>query len=299
MRNRDEAFGRSGVSHWAVLMPKRLMIWTQALILALAACPLPAGLLAVALTSAAGCRLGENSPIPCVVFGHDFGGLLYGMASSIRFVALTIPLAVLAVIVWRIVLYFKSARRIEINDRQDAVRKFPGPLTIGPPLKGHRLRLFGAAFLTIVCSAFDTTTIPAATFFGVVTMMIVVKLVPGSHTLRLDVGGFEITRWFRTRRFLWSEVSDFAAYNAIVWRFVAFKERQRHLGIFDKISAPLMNGRNRLMPNCYGAQPNELARLMTSWRSSALPGTEQTERARTSTRTPLKQPRARRRLLSY
>jgi len=165
-------------------MPKHLTIWTQALILALGACPLPAALLAAILTSAAGCQLGETAPVPCVVLGHDFGQLLYEMATSIRFVALTIPLAILALIVWRIVLHFTSRqteptsdrRQVKIKDSKDTILKFPGPVTIGPPLKGRMMWLFGAALLTILFANVDTTTIPITVFFGIVTMIMVAKL---------------------------------------------------------------------------------------------------------------------------
>jgi hypothetical protein len=303
------------------MMPERLTIWAQALILALGACPLPAGLLAVALTSAAGCQLGENSPIPCVVLGHDFGHLLYDMATSNRFAALTIPLAVLALIVWRIVLYFTSRhteptggrRQIKIKDSQDSALKFPGPLMIGLSLKGHLLWLFGTACLTMLFAG-DTTIILATTFFGVVTMMIVVKLLPGSRTLRLDAGGFETTHWFRTRRFRWSEVTDFAVWGTDHRGLVTFKDKTQRLGIFGRISAALMGGRNNVLPNGYAA-PADLARVMNTWRNSALSATKRTgaestaqsmeaglsqktsECSRANIRAPLKQLRARRRLL--
>jgi hypothetical protein len=300
-------------------MPNRLTIWMQALILALGACPLPAGLLAVALTSAAGCQLGENTPIPCVVLGHDIGGLLYEMANSIRFVALTIPLAVSALIVWRIVLYFTSrhtepaAGRRQMTNK-DGLPKFPGPLTIGPPLKGHLIWLFVAACLTVLSVDHDTTAILMTAFFGVVTMLIVVKLLPGSRTLRLDASGFETTLWFRTRRFRWSEVSSFAVWGSDRWGRVTFKDKTRRPGFFDKMSTALMGARNNVLPNSYAA-PLELAHLMNTWRNSALNATKRAdaeatagpveaalsqqtpERSRTSVRAPLRQLRARRRLL--
>jgi hypothetical protein len=303
-------------------MPKRLMIWTQALILALGACPLPAGLLALIFTSAAGCQLGESSPIPCVVLGHDFGHLLYEMATSMRFVVLTIPLAVLALIVWRIVLYFTSRhteatdgrRQIKIKDSRDGLLKFPGPLTIGPPLKGRLLWLFGAACLTMLSVGHDTTAILATALFGVVTMMIVFNLLPGSRTLRLDASGFETARWFRTRRFRWSEVSNFAVWGSDSGGLVTFKDKTQRLGIFGKMNAALMSGRNNVLPNSFAA-PHELARLMNTWRHSALSAIKRTgaeatagqaqtgvsqktsERPGTSIRAPLRQLRARRRLL--
>jgi hypothetical protein len=160
----------------------------------------------------------------------------------------------------------------------------------------------------------DTTAILATAFFGVVTMMMVVKLLPGSRTLRLDASGFETTRWFRTRRFRWGEVSNFAVWGSDNAGFVTFKDKTQRLGIFGKMSAALMSGRNNVLPNSFAA-PHELARLMNTWRHSALstitrPGAEATagqaqagvsqkasERPGTSIRAPLRQLRARRRLL--
>jgi hypothetical protein len=298
-------------------MPKHLTIWTQALILALGACPLPAALLAAILTSAAGCQLGETAPVPCVFLGHDFGQLLSEMATSIRFVALTIPLAILALIVWRIVLHFTSRqteptsdrRQVKIKDSKDTILKFPGPVTIGPPLKGRMMWLFGAALLTILFANVDTTTIPITAFFGIVTMIMVAKLLPGSCTLRLDASGFETTRWFRTRRFRWSDVSAFAVRGSSSAGFVTFNDNRLRLGFFGRLSAAVLGGRNNVLPNSYAA-PDYLARLMNSWRKSALHATKQTgaeaatarveagpwqktsERLGTSIRAPLRQLRA-------
>jgi len=258
-------------------MPKHLTIWTQALILALGACPLPPGLLGMALTSAAGCQLGENAPIPCVVHGHDVGPLLYAMAASIRYAALTIPLAILALIVWRIALYFvnrhtESAggrQQIQMDDSREARLKFPGPLTIGPPLRGRLFWLFVAACLTMICASIDTTTIGTADFIGVVTMAMVVKLLPGSHTLRLDASGFETTRWFYTRRYDWSDVSDFAVWGFNGWLVVTFNDNRLRPGIFGRMRPALMDGRNAVLPNSYAAA-EDLARFMKTWRNSAL-----------------------------
>jgi hypothetical protein len=298
-------------------MPKHLTIWTQALILALGACPLPAALLAAILTSAAGCQLGETAPVPCVVLGHDFGQLLYKMATSIRFAALTIPLAILALIVWRIALHFTSRhteptsgrRQVKIKASQDTILEFPGPITIGPPLKGRMMWLFGAAFFTMLSATSEAKMILTTAFFGVATMIMVAKLLPGSCTLRLDASGFETTHWFRTRRFRWNDVSAFAVRGFSSPGFVTFNDNRLRLGFFGRLSAAVLGGRNNVLPNSYAA-PDYLARLMNSWRKSALHATKQTgakaatarveagpwqktsERPGTSIRAPLRQLRA-------
>jgi hypothetical protein len=85
-------------------MLKRLMTWALALILLLGALPLVSMLLALLFGSAFDCGINEGFVQPCVVFGHDFGGLLYPMALAGWFAMFTIPLAGLALIVWLIVL---------------------------------------------------------------------------------------------------------------------------------------------------------------------------------------------------
>jgi hypothetical protein len=59
--------------------------------------------------------------------------------------------------------------------------------------------------------------------------------------------GFETTRWFRTRRFRWSEVSNFAVWGSDSAGFVTFKDKTQRLGIFGKTNAALMSGRNNVL----------------------------------------------------
>jgi hypothetical protein len=97
-------------------MLKRSMIWALAIILTLGGLPLVSMLLALGFADAFDCGINEGSVQPCIVFGHDFGGLLYPMALSGWFAMFTIPLAGLALIVWLIVLivlffFFKHRRR--------------------------------------------------------------------------------------------------------------------------------------------------------------------------------------------
>ena len=63
-------------------MPKRMMIWALALILLFGAFPLLTLVSAVLFASAFGCQLDEGSIHPCIVLGHDSGGLLYQWRSA-------------------------------------------------------------------------------------------------------------------------------------------------------------------------------------------------------------------------
>ena len=85
-------------------MLKRWMIWALAIILLFGALPEVLTQLAALFTSAFGCSLNEGSVQPCVVMGLDFGYLMYAMGLSFWFGMFTIPPAILALIVWLIVL---------------------------------------------------------------------------------------------------------------------------------------------------------------------------------------------------
>ena len=74
-------------------MIKKLMVWALAMILLFGALPLISLLLAMMIALPFDCRLDEGSVHPCVIFGLDFGGLLYAMAVSGWFAMFTIPLA--------------------------------------------------------------------------------------------------------------------------------------------------------------------------------------------------------------
>jgi hypothetical protein len=320
---RDPAFEQRSLTASDGAMLKRLEVGAQALIVALGACPLLPGLLGVALNSAAGCQLSDTAPIACVVLGHDVGSLLYGMATSVRFAVYTLPLAILAVFVWRIVLYFTNRhRRIEVKNSKDAVLKFPEPLTIGPPMRGHRFWLVLSALIAVgfannaTLPPFDKTSILVTVFFGVVTMIIVAKLIPGSTTLTLDANGFETTRWFWRRRFRWNDVSGFSAWGSGESAFVAFKDKTLRLGPFGKLRAALSGGANRYLFGAYGTSTDELAWLLRRWQRSALRAAKQAQAEATagqveaappqktsvpiirSVRALLKELRPRRRLLS-
>ena len=92
-------------------MLKQRMIWALAIILLFGAFPLLSTLLAVLFASAFGCTLHEGFVNPCVVFGIDFGDLLYPMGLAAWFAIFTVPLAGLALLVWLVVLVVLLLKR--------------------------------------------------------------------------------------------------------------------------------------------------------------------------------------------
>jgi hypothetical protein len=65
-------------------------------------CALPAVCVvgASVIAGAQGCALNEGSVNPCVVAGHDVGGLLYGMFLMGWGALFTIPIAALLLVFW-------------------------------------------------------------------------------------------------------------------------------------------------------------------------------------------------------
>jgi hypothetical protein len=80
------------------------MIWVLAVILLFGVLPLLSLLLALAIALPFGCSLDEGSVHPCLIFGIDFGALVYSMSVSARFVMFTIPLAGVALVFWFVVI---------------------------------------------------------------------------------------------------------------------------------------------------------------------------------------------------
>ena len=84
-------------------MVRRAMIWALAVIVLFGVSPLLSLLLALAIALPFGCSLDEGSVHPCLIFGLDFGALLYSMSVSAWFVMFTIPLAGVALVFWFVV----------------------------------------------------------------------------------------------------------------------------------------------------------------------------------------------------
>jgi hypothetical protein len=167
-----------------------------------------------------------------------------------------------------------------IPDGEYGVPQFPGPRIFFPsPAKWLKLTL-GSGLLTAIGIAMMLDAASFGVFvtasFGVGTLLGLTMLLPGANSLRLDGEGFEITKFFfRRQRYNWLDVSDFAVWEMSRNRFVVFKAEKPRLGIYERISAAMTDGRNGYLPDTYGMVANDLAELMTNWRNSAIKATKQ------------------------
>jgi hypothetical protein len=88
-----------------------LVYWiVLALIVLLAVLPLLSALGAGAVASANGCALDEGSVHPCIIGGADWGEALYSFGVLGWLMLASLPLGVVALIVWLIVLLIHRAR---------------------------------------------------------------------------------------------------------------------------------------------------------------------------------------------
>lgn len=159
---------------------------------------------------------------------------------------------------------------------EDGVPRFPGPHTLFSSRKKWLRPALGTAFFAAVGIAM---ILKGALFVGIFvtassgigTMTGAMMLLPGASSLRLDESGFEVTKFFFLRqRYCWCDLSDFVAWEMIRKYIVVFKAAKPRLGVYEKINAALAGGRNGYLPDTYGMAANDLVRLMTSWRNSAI-----------------------------
>ena len=82
---------------FAVSIPNKGNSWIVLYLLAVlfTVGPILSVLIAGAIASAAGAKLDESGPHPCMIFGSDFGGLLYTMFGAGWFGLVTIPIGLL------------------------------------------------------------------------------------------------------------------------------------------------------------------------------------------------------------
>jgi hypothetical protein len=74
-------------------------------------------------------------------------------------------------------------------------------------------------------------------------MIGVMMLLPDASSLRLDGGGFEITKFFFLRqRNSWRDVSDFVVWAMIGNGMVVFKAEKPRLGVYEPINAAMAGG---------------------------------------------------------
>ena len=84
-------------------MIKRLMVLVLALIVLFGALPVVATVAASAVAGMIGCTLDKGGAHACVLFGRDIGGALHTMYVSGWFAKVTIPVAVMVLVVWGVV----------------------------------------------------------------------------------------------------------------------------------------------------------------------------------------------------
>jgi hypothetical protein len=174
----------------------------------------------------------------------------------------------------------------DVTDYKDILARFPGPITLVPSREKWWSLTVLAAFFTFLSALMLTLLSPAVGFRGDMILMLgialcgfgtvigVFMLLPGGVSLRLDLDGFEITRFFHKQRFNWNEVSDFD-----IWIFkddglVLFKAAKSRLSGFEKLNAALSGGRNGYLPDTYGLVAEDLLRIMKTWQNLATNATK-------------------------
>jgi hypothetical protein len=155
----------------------------------------------------------------------------------------------------------------------DILARFPGPVTLHPSLKRWGLIFAGSALFAIGgewmirSGAFGGWLV--LIFFGAVTVIAAVAMLPGAGALTLDAAGFEVTSLYRHSRTRWQEASDFTAARIPPsrQRFVVFNHTRtgRRLAAVNKFIA----GRSASLPDTYGLSSDDLAQVMTQWRERA------------------------------
>jgi hypothetical protein len=79
------------------------MILALALIVLFGATPVIATLAASGMGRALGCTLNAGGAHPCLLFGLDIGGALHVMFVSHWFAMVTVPVAIMVLVVWAVV----------------------------------------------------------------------------------------------------------------------------------------------------------------------------------------------------
>ena len=143
-----------------------------------------------------------------------------------------------------------------------------GPIRLVPSrVKWWVMIVAGVGFAAVLLVNFAGNT--GATIMAVLSVLVAAfaaaMLVPGANSLQIDAEGFEVTHLFRSKRYRWSDVSDFAAHSlGQSGEVVAFKTSDPPRGLWNKTNAALLGERNACLPDTYGMTPEDLARLMTS-----------------------------------
>ena len=161
----------------------------------------------------------------------------------------------------------------DVRENNKVGATFPGPAI----LQSSRLKwgsivfacgLFTAALADIAAHGVTNAGL-GAVIFGVATALSATALLPGAMVLRLDGDGFETTRFYRTKRYRWKDVSDFAVWSFIC-SIVVFRVAGQRPDYMDRRNAALTGGRGGYLPDSYGLSADSLAQTMIAWQQTAL-----------------------------
>jgi hypothetical protein len=106
-----------------------------------------------------------------------------------------------------------------------------------------------------------------ALFFGLMSIIFLMQLIPGSSQLSLTHEGFIITSLFRSHLTPWSHVKEFSIGNlgpnkAVMLDYV--DKHRKHS--FGKRLAKSFSGRHGALPDTYGMRATELLQIMNAWK---------------------------------
>jgi hypothetical protein len=90
--------------------PYRAMV-TYAVLVIYTCGPLLSAWLASAIASGSGSNLNEATVHPCIIWGHDFGGVVYDMFVIFWAALITVPTGILAIVVYSTFLVMKTLRQ--------------------------------------------------------------------------------------------------------------------------------------------------------------------------------------------
>ena len=161
-------------------------------------------------------------------------------------------------------------------DIETIVSRFPGPVTLYPSRKKWLMILFISALFSVgglfmVRDQADWGW-GVLIFFGLCTVLSIVVLLPGAAGLKLDADGFQMTTFFRSRRWRWPDVKGFEAVSIAPHQtMVCFDDLTVASGMAADLSKSL-SGHNSALPDNYGLAADELARLMTQWHARSIKG---------------------------
>jgi hypothetical protein len=107
-----------------------------------------------------------------------------------------------------------------------------------------------------------------ASFFGLVLIVFIIQLIPGSTQLTLTKAGFIMTSLFRSNFTKWSDVKEFkigylGRNKAVMFDYV---DNHTKYGI-GKLVAKSLSGSHGALPNNYGLKVTELLNLMNDWKN--------------------------------